>query len=569
MELTSEPNLFTQPAGSAADADDAPKTATPPRPLLALRRLHLGRLAFVFVLLGLLWRFVHYIVAYPVWGDEGFVAVNFLVRDAAGMLKPLEWGQIVPAGFMWLGLAAYRVFGASEWALRLPAFVAGCAALMLFYRFARSTVSRPAALLAVGILAAAYYPVRHTAEIKPYAQDMLVSLCLTMLAWAIYRRPRNVWAWIGLILFAAAAPWLSYPSAFVGGAAGLLLTWLLLRERLDRRLLVGWALFGLVLLGSFIAMYRTYGLAQAEYGSRLVEIEMWKKAFPPVKEPLKLLGWMAWVHSGNMLAYPMGSDYGGSTLTLLLVIVGTIQLWRRERPLCVLLITPLGLALFAAAIQRYPYGASARTSLYMAPAFCLLAGVGAWTLIARFVRYDFRLHTFRIAGRSVTIEWGRGPLVRLLAMAILVLLVVGPIYSSWRRGRPSPEQTSRDAIVDLRSRTQAGDRWLVFNAIEPSPDAPWLGDWKGTGGQFVFDVVRFAPSELAWAAPPQDVNAGVGRVWLIAYRGVKVDFPQQQFDAYLERLKRNFAVANSESWLIKARDGREERIDVWLLAPKG
>ncbi len=42
-----------------------------------------------------------------------------------------------------------------------------------------------AALLAVGVFAASYYPVRHGTEVKPYATDLLASILLTALGWAV------------------------------------------------------------------------------------------------------------------------------------------------------------------------------------------------------------------------------------------------------------------------------------------------------------------------------------------------------------------------------------------------
>lgn len=540
-----------------------------PRALLPLRHLHLRRLTLVVVALGVVWRVVHYLLAYPIWGDEGFVAINFLVLDAAGMLGPLKWGQIVSAGYMWIGLAACKWLGTSEWALRFPSFVFGIASLLLFYRFAWRVLPLPAAALAVSILAVAYYPIRHATEVKPYALDMLVSLSLTMLAWAVVQRPQSASRWIGLIGLGAAAPWLSYPSAFVGGGAGILLTYLLVGRRFGRSVGLGWAAFGLVLVGSFIVMYLTYGRAQAEFGSRLVEIEMWRKAFPPsLAHPLDFIGWMLWMHTGNMFAYPVGSDNGGSTATFLLVCVGAARLWRQNRPLLVLLLSPLVLAFIAGALQRYPYGASARTSLFMAPAFCLLAGVGLWRVIAWCARGGFSLHALRIGTRQVWIEWGRGPLVRLAVCVLLLIAVGGSIYSIKARGDDSAEQRSRNAITQIRDRTLPGDQWVIFNAIERVPYAPYLGDWRGTGGQFVFDVARFAPGLVTWAPPPGSVPV-TGRVWLMAYRGVKVEFPEALFSAYRDAFEARFGAGQAETHLIKERDGRVESIELVVYSSAG
>ena len=52
------------------------------------------------VVIGLVWRLVRYSLAFPLWGDEAFLAVNFLTRDLAGLARPLEFDQIAPPGFL-------------------------------------------------------------------------------------------------------------------------------------------------------------------------------------------------------------------------------------------------------------------------------------------------------------------------------------------------------------------------------------------------------------------------------------------------------------------------------------
>lgn len=581
-------------------------TAAPPRepaqaPLLAFRLLHLGRLGLVLLSIGIFWRVVHWAVAYPIWGDEGFVAVNFLARDWSGMLKPLEWGQIVSVGYMWIGLAATKLLGTSEWALRLPSLLFGIASLLIFWRFARRAVAIPAAVLALGFLAAAYYPVRHSAEVKPYALDLLVSVTFAILAIELRRRPDWLYGWLGLIGLAALGPWLSYPAAFVGGGVALFLAqqayqhWqsagkrahvtlksrgqfdaskgkkrqpaspIATRGSVERRISsifsLGGFVFGCILLGSFLTMYFVYGKNQAEYSAKLISIDMWEKTFPPLTNPVQFVKWFLYMHTGNMLAYPIGGDKGASTLTFLLVIVGSVRLWRRDRSLLLLLLAPLLLTFLAAAFKKYPYGGSARTSLYMAPAFCTLAGLGLWWTIAFFIRRNYAVLTFPAGGKKLILDWGRGPVVRFAVLVLAVIAGAGTIASVASRGKSTPEQISRDAVTALRDRSHPKDCWVLFNAKDPVDYAPWLGDWQGTGGQFVFDIVRFAPCKIEWAPRPEFVAAEGGRIWLLGYRGVKVKFPEEQFDAYRNRFIARFGEPTGERWLIKEKEKSEGKVE--------
>src|SRR5262249_18076304 len=82
-------------------------------------------------------------------------------------------------------------------------------------------------------------------------------------------------------------------------------------------------------------------------------------------------------HTGNMLAYPVGGRDGASAATFLLCLAGMWQLARARRwDWLLLCLGPFGLTLVAAAMHRYPYGGSARIAQHLAPAICLLAGLG-------------------------------------------------------------------------------------------------------------------------------------------------------------------------------------------------
>ena len=85
-----------------------------------------------------------------------------------------------------------------------------------------------------------------------------------------------------------------------------------------------------------------------------------------------------------MFAYPGGGRGGTSSATLLAVVAGSVWLWRRgRRGVVVLLLAPFALALAAAMLRRYPYGMEARQMQFVAPAICLLTGLGAaWLLHA-------------------------------------------------------------------------------------------------------------------------------------------------------------------------------------------
>jgi hypothetical protein len=539
--------------------------------------------------LGILWRVMRWAWGFPFWGDEAFVGVNFVTRDYADLIRPLDYGQIAPLVFMWVELAVSRVLGLSERALHLVPTLAGLAALVLFWRFSHQVVPRRAAMLATGILAASYYVVRHGAELKPYATDLLVSLTLTMLVWRVWQRPRSAARWLLLVFAGGVAGWCSYPAAFVLVAAGGVLTWLLVRERFRVPALVGWLAFGVIAGGSLAAMYFLYAKPHAEAAARLTEIGMWAKTFPPLDDLAQLPLWFFGIHSGLMLAYPHGGTAPGSLATLLLVIVGAVWLARRNGPLVLLLLGPLVPTFAAAAVKAYPYGGSARTSLYMAPAFCLLAGVGLHYLLSRLQRLGAhaaaraggpcspsqsvqRLGARSAAGACVPVSRRPVPLRISLSVTLVALcgLPIGGLIGDALRPYQSIESyRSRAAVQQLAARARPGDRWVVFNSPERVEYAPWLGESRGVGGQFVFDVLRLHPVPLGWAPPADDISAATGRVWLLSYRGPKAPWPEELLTAYVARLTARLGPPAHEQFVIKTKKEGVEALAVYCFAPTG
>ena len=332
-----------------------------------------------FVVLGLGLRVSRYLLNFPLYCDETMIAANFLDRGYADLLRPLDYHQVGPLLWLAVELSAVRLFGFTEWSLRLFPFVCGMASVPLFRHVAGRLLGGVPLLLAVAIFAVSGWPLRYVAAVKPYASDLLVALGLLALAVEWRRRPdRDGWLWA----LAAAGPLavaVSLPSLFVLGGIGLALAvpvWRSRRWRARAALLV----FGAGVAVTFVTLMPFYKTAPRD---ELQYQNAWAEAFPPLSQPLKVPVWLLDVHTGYMFAYPEGAAHGASALTFLAFLVGGWTLARRgQSTLAVLLLAPFAFALLAASIHRYPYGVSARTTQYAAPMICLLTGLGLATSLA-------------------------------------------------------------------------------------------------------------------------------------------------------------------------------------------
>jgi hypothetical protein len=425
----------------------------------AERRLE--RVTWAFVGLGVLLRVARYAMDYPPWWDEAFVAVNFIHRDYLDLLRPLDYGQVCPILFLWAELTVVKLLGFSEWSLRLFPLLCAIAGVVLFRHAAGRVLRGVPLLLAVAIFAVAYHPIRHAADVKPYASDLLAALALLAAAFDWWRKPERAgWMW-GLAAIAPIAIALSHPAVFVAG--GIVLGLLPSVANTGRRGVWGaYAAFALSTAGAFLGLYVLFIHAQAAATLTTMQVP-WAAGFPPLDDIWALVRWIVTVHTGDVFAYPCGGERGASSLTVLLFAVGAGVLWcRGPKEIVLTCLAPFGLALAAAAIRRYPYGgvadgSPARVMQYLVPSICLLVGLGSATLLGLFDNPRRRLRVLRVG------------LVVLAAVGVLPL--AAEAFHPFR------------SIHAQRARQFARQFWPDFVREAEPVCLRWdlgLGDWNST-----------------------------------------------------------------------------------------
>jgi hypothetical protein len=293
--------------------------------------------------------------------------------------------------------------------------------MLLFAHLAGRLSRGLARLLAVGVFAVAYYPIRHGAEVKPYSTDLLAALVLLALAIEWCRAPgKTRWLW-GLAAAVPLALGLSYPSVFLAGGISLALAprvWALPRQRAQA--LLPFVVYNLLLVGTFLFLFQLFTRVQERAGLEILRTRYWAGAFPPLSRPWELIGWLVETHTGRMFAYPLGGAFGTSSATTLCFAVALVTLWRRrDATLLLLALGPLGLTFLAAVLGHYPYGGSVRTMIFTAPMICLLGGLGLAVLINGLPGSRWR----RLAVQTVVSALG------LLGLLLLGLTLVRPYKS--------------------------------------------------------------------------------------------------------------------------------------------
>ena len=423
------------------------------------------RLLWITVALNVAWRLVRYLLDFPIWGDEAMLAVNFIDRNGWQLLEPLDYVQVAPVGFLWVEWLITRLLGVNGFALRLFPLISGVLAVFLLVRLMKLCLSRRETLLGMGLFCASYYPVRHGVEIKPYSIDLLMSIVQLLLAVRLRSRMGSWKLWSLFAICGSASLWLSYPAAFVAGGLTLSFAFAAWKSKISWVFPV-WFLTGLLLTINLATTVMLFAEAQANSASEFVDSTMWNIAFPPVDKPWEIPGWLIRIHTGRMLAYPAGGKNYASTATFLLVIAGVLTLVRRSRSsrqTSIMLLSIPGLALIAAALKKYPYGGSVRTTLYLAPVICVFAAVGLRGLIAA----SNRPRKFR-----------RGLLITVfLLMAVQIGGIVRDVLHPFKT---EGDRKNRLLINRLIQQTDPqGDVWVLGNSVVGWPDRP--GTLPGPG----------------------------------------------------------------------------------------
>jgi hypothetical protein len=553
----------TKPAKSTA-AQGSPVTPGDARWLVLLT---VGLLT-----LGVVCRLVRYAVAPPLWCDEVFVALNLIPGDYRRLMGPLEFSQITPVLFLWAELAAYQLFGSSEWALRLIPLLAGLAALPLFWHLSRMTLPPLAATLATGILAAARWPMAMSNLVKPYSLDLLLSVALITLAVHWLRQPRRLRFLVLLVVLGPVALFASYPAVFVTGAIGLLLLGEACRGDWRVR-----ALYVAFAVGTAAAFLGSFGIGQAQLGpddgaTRATYLEFWRDGFLPTSSPLAAGRWLLAAHTGELMSYPAGDRNGASTLTLLFCAAGAWWCARHRHQLLLVCALPFGLSLAASALRKYPYGVEPRLEQHLAPFICLLGGAGAASLIERFTRTP------------------RGRL-RAACAACGLLAACGVAVSFM--GTSKPSYWEREALWswkianEIRGQANGGDQVVVLDRQESVlPTLRWqllrLGNRVAWNGQADWERLRGTDNRL-WLVsirngPERPYAQGVtldggteSSLWSLRRTQAPARTVRSELQECLDRGGQSWSPVDHVTYTLQANDcdSPPTRCDIFLSWPKG
>jgi len=316
-------------------------------------------------LIGIALRLRQYLTLRSLWVDEAMLALNIVNRNFAELFQPLDLNQGAPIGFLLIEKFFNLLLGRHELVLRFFPFLAGLAALWLFYLLLKQVGGKTSVLVALSLFAVNPQLVYYSSESKQYIVDMAVTLALLVVALPVFQPQASKRDYALLALAGICALWLSHPALFVLAGIGLalLLQQLQKRDGPALRWIIG---MGFLWLVNFILLY-FINLRNLRGNPNL--IEYWAGAFLPMPPTLN---WLLSYFKEN-IQLQLGIQYF-IWLALLIILAGWIMLYRESRSVALVFVYIATFAVIASALHLYPL--KGRLALFMLPLEIILLGKG-------------------------------------------------------------------------------------------------------------------------------------------------------------------------------------------------
>jgi hypothetical protein len=462
------------------------------------------RLVWIIICCGAIFRLGQYLFNRSLWLDESWLALNIVNRSFPQLLKPLDYNQAAPVGFLMLERSVVQVFGSSEYALRLVPFLCGIISLLLFYRLAKLSVTSRAVPIALGLFAISAPLIYYSSEAKQYSSD--VAIALSLLSAAVYYgscklTPRRV-AVFGLL--GAASIWFSHPAAFVLGGIGISLTVFCLAEKRwarIRRYAIAFALWA----SSFAACYL---ISLRPVSANRALLYFWSSSFPPSR--LLSFSSVEWLVSTffGMFQSAVGSELSEvSGIAAFTFLVGCISMFSNKREKLFVLISPILVTLLAASLHRYPF--SGRLILFVVPALLLVIAEGAEQ-----IRCKTRVEA------------------PIIGACLIGLLFFHPLlFSSYHLIKPGTREEIKPVLNYLNEHKHEGDVLYVHHGAVPA--------FRYYAPRLDLSKMNFVPgiwySENNWSNYEKDIDQlrGHGRVWLLFSNNYSFGVNEEKLFLYL------------------------------------
>jgi hypothetical protein len=336
--------------------------------------------------------------------------------------------------------ALMTMFGQSEYVLRLTAFVASCASLILMQNLMSKLGGRYGNIFALAAFAFSGYLIYYSAELKPYSTDVLLTLILLFVFYQHLSKETSAKDFVQLAVLGTLALCFSYPALFVIAAIGMTL---LLHYRKDRQRLLWITLTGIIWVETFLALYFLLLRPQTQ-DSYLITFWDNLLSFMPMP-PWRDLSWFPKASAG--LFFVVAGLSSSLILVIPIYLLGLWKFWKEKKWEWALMLTiPISLNILASGFQKYPF--HGRLILYLFPLVFIVLGKGIDLLIGSI----------------------RHPVFANLAYAALVILILNPVIAtaqSYLFTRSYLDEDLKPVFSFMQENKQDDDLVYLYHLVGP------------------------------------------------------------------------------------------------------
>jgi hypothetical protein len=309
--------------------------------------------------------------------------LNIVNKSFPELLKPLDYNQVTPIGFLFIEKLSVQLFGNNEYILRMFPFLCGIISMYLFFKIAKHLLGKEAFLIALTLFSLSGYLISYSAEVKQYATDVTASLFLYVIT-VYFQSQRLKFTHIASFgIIGAIIIWFSHPSAFVLASIGICLSLFSLKRKEWIRIVQLSIVFTIWLL-SFAIFYLITFHNDTSTGNIENMQDAWAGNFTPFS-PTSLSD-IRWFISTFFYIFknPIGLHFAGiATLT---GIIGCTSMFSKDKAWFFLLLSPVVITLIVSGFHLYPI--SGRLLLFIVPAVLLFIAEGAETIVNK-TRHNF------------------------------------------------------------------------------------------------------------------------------------------------------------------------------------
>ncbi|WP_321348193.1 glycosyltransferase family 39 protein [uncultured Draconibacterium sp.] len=387
---------------------------------------------FLFILLGFFLAVINFFHFRSLWTDEASLALNIVNKPVKELLKPLDYEQVAPIGFLVVEKAFSSIFGDTDWSLRIFPLLVFFPSVYLMYKLA-STIfkNKSFALFAAAFFSLSYYPLYYSAEVKQYMVDVFICLSITLstmlFAKTDGKKYWGVYALIGII-----SVWVSNISVILLFSAGLYFFYKNRKKKQNYfaviKVVGSWAISFIIYYFLFVFKHPSqqfmvdfWSNANAFLPKNILSTEFYYSLYLKITELYSLLGYREY-----------------TIVFCVISLLGLRYLMTAKKEVIFIVLTPIIIHLLLSYFKFYPF--HARLILYQYPLLIIIFLASIYQLF-----YLLKNRTQR------------------LSLYLLILPLITNLIILHKNEFPFEKQEIKNSLIQINKEIKDGDKIYVYH----------------------------------------------------------------------------------------------------------